>query len=121
MTPTPTEEPLPNQPWGNEGPIFNEPWEAQAFAIVLKLHEAGHFTWNEWAAQLSAAIKQAQADGDPDLGDTYYRHWLSALERIVADKDLLPTAELAPRKEAWAEAYRNTPHGQPVKLDHPKD
>lgn len=116
MRPASTEGPLPNQPWGDEGPIFNEPWEAQAFAIVLKLHETGCFTWHEWTEHLSAEIKAARGRGDPDLGDTYYRHWLAALERIAAAKGLVLTGDLAARKAAWAHAYRATPHGQPVEL-----
>jgi nitrile hydratase accessory protein len=116
MRPAPTEGPLPNQPWGDEGPVFNEPWEAHAFAIVLKLHEAGCFTWNEWTEHLSAEIEAARARGDPDLGDTYYGHWLAALEKISADKNLLLSAELRGRKAAWAKAFRETPHGQPVTL-----
>lgn len=110
------EGPLPNQPWGDEGPIFNEPWEAQAFAIVLKLHEAGCFTWQEWTEGLSAEIKAAQERGDPDLGDTYYRHWLAALERIATEKDLVVPDDLTTRKSDWARAYLATPHGQPVEL-----
>ena len=69
-----------------EGPVFREPWEAQAFAMTLALHERGLFSWPEWAATLGDEIKRAQAAGDPDTGETYYRHWLNALERIVAAK-----------------------------------
>ncbi|MEE8499006.1 MAG: nitrile hydratase accessory protein, partial [Kiloniellales bacterium] len=105
---------MPDQPRDGDGPVFAEPWEAQAFAIVLKLHEAGHFTWHEWTEHLSAEIKAAQARGDPDLGDTYYRHWLAALERITAAKGLVQGGDLGARKAAWARAYRATPHGQPV-------
>ena len=104
-------------PRDEEGsPVFREPWEAQAFAMAVKLHEAGVFTWPEWAARLAEEIQRAQAAGDPDLGDTYYRHWLAALERLVAEKGLLSAEELARRKDAWAEAARNTPHGQPITL-----
>jgi nitrile hydratase accessory protein len=104
-------------PRDEEGsPVFKEPWEAQAFAMAVKLHEAGLFTWREWAERLAEEIQRAQAAGDPDLGDTYYRHWLSALERIVADRGLVGAAELARRKEEWAEAARTTPHGKPIEL-----
>lgn len=109
--------PLPGQPRDRDGPVFREPWQAQAFAMTLRLHEAGAFTWPEWAAVLGAEIAAAQARGDPDLGDTYYAHWLAALERITAEKGLVPRAEMTRRKEAWAEAYRTTPHGRPVALD----
>src|SRR5256884_1988698 len=77
---------LPDLPQDAEGPVFREPWEAQAFAMTLALHERGLFTWPEWAAALAAEISAAQTSGDPDLGDTYYRHWLAALEKLVAEK-----------------------------------
>ena len=111
---------LPGQPRDDEGPVFKEPWEAQAFALTLKLHEAGHFTWAEWTETLSAEINAAQARGDPDLGDTYYRHWLAALERLAAEKGLVPASDLATRKAAWRQAFLDTPHGQPVVLDPEK-
>ena len=116
MSPASTDWLLTGQPRDGDGPIFRAPWEAQAFAITLKLHEAGCFTWPEWTGYLGAEIKAARARGDPDLGDTYYGHWLAALEKIAADKDLLPPAELRGRKAAWAKAFRETPHGQPVTL-----
>ncbi len=108
--------PLAGQPRDDEGPVFKEPWEAQAFALALKLHEAGHFTWAEWTEALSGEIKAAQARGDPDLGDTYYQHWLAALERLAAEKGLVPAGTLAARKAAWRQAFLDTPHGQPVAL-----
>ncbi len=116
MTSQSAARPVPGQPRDDEGPVFKEPWEAQAFALALKLHEAGHFTWAEWTETLSAEIKAAQARGDPDLGDTYYRHWLAALERLAAEKGLVPADDLAARKAAWRLAFLDTPHGQPVLL-----
>ncbi len=107
---------LPGQPRDGDGPVFAEPWQAQAFALTLKLHEAGHFTWREWAEALGAEIDAARASGDPDLGDTYYRHWLAALERLAAEKGLAQSGELDARKAAWKRAFLNTPHGQPVVL-----
>src|SRR5690349_24501214 len=77
---------VPSIPRDDEGPVFREPWQAQAFAMALKLHERGVFTWPEWAATLADEIKRAQAAGDPDTGETYYLHWLAALERLVAEK-----------------------------------
>jgi len=108
---------LPSLPRDDQGsPVFREPWEAQAFAMVVRLHEAGHFTWPEWAAALAEQIRLAQAAGDPDLGDTYYRHWLAALEHVVTVKGMVHSDELAQRKAAWAEAARITPHGAPIEL-----
>src|SRR5436305_14308164 len=75
---------IPSVPSDDDGPVFREPWEAQAFAMALSLHERGLFTWNEWATALAEEIKRAQAAGDPDTGETYYRHWLAALERLIA-------------------------------------
>jgi len=99
-----------------QGPVFKEPWEAKAFAMVLRLHEQGLFSWAEWADTLAHEIHAARAAGDADLGDTYYRHWLKALEAIVARKGATSADELARCCLAWAEAAARTPHGQPVEL-----
>ena len=98
------------------GPLFAEPWQAQAFAMAVKLSEQGHFTWKEWAATLAEELKAAADRGEPDDGTRYYHHWLTALERLVTAKKLSDPTELLARKEAWADAYRQTPHGKPVEL-----
>lgn len=105
-----------HQPQDDQGPVFNEPWEAQAFALVLALHEKDLFSWQEWAAVLCEQIALAQADGDPDLGNTYYQHWLAALETISQKKNLSNEDELTTRKSQWHAAYLNTPHGKPIEL-----
>ena len=107
---------LPEIPRDAEGPVFREPWEAQAFAMAVALYERGAFSWTEWAAALAVEIKAAQAQGDPDTGETYYRHWLAALEKLVAAKALASAADLARRRDQWDRAARATPHGQPVEL-----
>jgi nitrile hydratase accessory protein len=100
-------------------PVFDEPWQAEAFALVVHLHAAGAFTWTEWAGVLSARIEAAERDGEPVDGDLYHRHWLAALEDMVTDRGLSSRDALAWRKEQWAAAYQRTPHGQPVTLDGP--
>lgn len=95
---------------------FCELWQAHAFAIVLSLHEKGAFTWREWADALAAEITRAQQAGDPDHGDTYYDHWLTALERLVGDKCLSNTAEIDRHRHAWERALLRTPHGKPIEL-----
>lgn len=108
---------LGNIPLGGDGkPVFAAPWEASAFALAVRLSGEGHFTWDEWAATLSEEIRAAQREGDPDLGDTYYRHWLRALERLCRERGLVSEPEASARKETWRRAYLNTPHGQPVHL-----
>jgi nitrile hydratase accessory protein len=107
---------LPDQPRDDSGPVFREPWEAQAFAMTLALHERGVFTWNEWARALAAEIAAAQAAGDADLGDTYYRHWLAALEGLIAAKGVTSGAELARYRSGWLHAAERTPHGAPIEL-----
>ena len=87
---------MPGIPRDAEGPVFREPWEAQAFAMALALHERGLFTWPEWAATLADEIKRAQAAGDPDTGETYYHHWLAALERLVAEKGVTDPRDARP-------------------------
>jgi nitrile hydratase accessory protein len=107
---------VPSIPCDAEGPVFREPWEAQAFAMALALHERGLFTWPEWAATLGAEIKRAQAAGDPDTGETYYHHWLNTLERLVADKGVATAQTLARYHDAWDRAADRTPHGEPIEL-----
>ena len=99
-----------------DAPVFAEHWQAQAFAMTLQLHQRGLFSWPEWAAALSAQIATAQAAGDADLGDTYYRHWLAALETLVAEKGAADASELARCAQAWDQAADRTPHGQPIVL-----
>jgi nitrile hydratase accessory protein len=103
-------------PRDDDGPVFREPWEAQAFAIALALHERGLFTWSEWAATIADEIKRAQAAGDPDTGQTYYRHWLNTLERLVAEKGVTDRNTLARYRDAWDHAADRTPHGKPIEL-----
>jgi nitrile hydratase accessory protein len=109
-------EAVPGIPRDHGGPVFREPWEAQAFAMVVALNERGLFTWGEWAAALSEEIKRAHAAGDPDLGTTYYRHWLAALERLVAEKGVAGRDVLARYRDAWDRAADRTPHGRPIEL-----
>jgi nitrile hydratase accessory protein len=112
---------LPQIPRDAEGPVFREPWEAQAFAMAVQLHERGVFSWVEWAEALAAEIEAAQAAGDPDNGETYYRHWLAALEKLVAAKALTNPTELVARRDQWDRAARATPHGQPIELVNDPD
>jgi nitrile hydratase accessory protein len=107
---------VPSIPCDAEGPVFREPWEAQAFALTLSLYDRGLFKWPEWAAILGDEIKKAQAAGDPDAGDTYYRHWLAALERIVAEKGVTDAGTLQKYYDAWDHAADRTPHGTPIAL-----
>jgi nitrile hydratase accessory protein len=107
---------LPRLPRDEQGPVFAEPWQAQAFALAVKLSEQGHFTWKEWAAALAEEFQAAVDRGEPDDGSRYYQHWLATLERLVTEKGLADSAGLLARKEAWADAYRHTPHGKPVVL-----
>ena len=107
---------LPGQPQAHEAPVFREPWEAQAFAMAVALHQRGLFSWPEWAAALAEEIRLAPQHGDADLGDTYYHHWLAALEKLVAAKGASSAAELARYRDAWDHAAERTPHGRPIEL-----
>jgi nitrile hydratase accessory protein len=107
---------LPGMRLDDNGPVFREPWEAQAFALTLALHARGLFDWSEWAVLLADEIKRAQQAGDPDTGETYYRHWLAALERLVAAKGLASAQMLTRYRQAWHHATERTPHGSPIAL-----
>jgi nitrile hydratase accessory protein len=107
---------VPGIPRDAGGPVFREPWEAQAFAMALALHARGLFTWPEWAASLADEIKRAQAAGDPDTGETYYRHWVATLERLIAAKGVATSDILHRYRDAWDHAADRTPHGQPIEL-----
>jgi nitrile hydratase accessory protein len=107
---------LPALPHDAAGPVFAEPWQASAFALTVSLSHQGHFTWKEWAATLAEELKASSARSEPDDGSHYYHCWLAALERLVVEKGLTQTAELSDCREAWADAYRRTPHGKPVEL-----
>ena len=107
---------VPGVPRDRDGPVFREPWEAQAFAMALALHQRGVFSWKEWAQALAAEIGKAQAEGDPDTGETYYRHWLAALEKLVADKGVATPDTLHRYRDAWDRAADRTPHGSPIVL-----
>ena len=106
----------PGLPADADGPVFREPWQAQAFAMTLALHQKGLFAWSEWAAMLGEEIKKAQTAGDPDTGDTYYHHWLATLERMTAEKAVATPGDLATYRDAWERAAHRTPHGQPIEL-----
>ncbi|MDP7342762.1 MAG: nitrile hydratase accessory protein [Alphaproteobacteria bacterium] len=110
----------PSLPFTEDGPLFAEPWQAQAFAMAVRLSAEGHFSWPEWVKYLSAEIAAAKNDpqGDQvgDVLDIYYRQWQAALEKLVADKGLASPDEMAGRKKKWRRAYLNTPHGKPIKL-----
>ena len=107
---------IPHIPRDDGGPIFAEPWQAEAFALAVRLSAEGHFTWKEWAATLAEELKVAAEHGEADDGSRYYHCWLAALERLVVTKGLSDPAALLARQEAWADAYRHTPHGRPVEL-----
>ena len=110
-------EAAPLLPKDEDGPVFAEPWQAQAFAMAVQLSAEGHFTWTEWTEALGRQLQAAVEAVGRDDGSRYFEHWVAALELLVADKNLTDSAALRERKEAWVEAYLHTPHGQPVELE----
>ena len=117
MNTSPDLESLPSLPRDDDGPVFREPWEAQAFALTLTLYQEGHFTWGEWAEHLGAEIAAARDRGEDDLGDTYYEYWVAALEKLVAGKGILTGDDINRRKQEWAQAANRTEFGKPITLD----
>ncbi len=121
MTAAPSLAELAALPRDSGGPVFDEPWQASAFALAVSLSRRSHFSWKEWAAALAEELKASAARGEPSDGSHYYHCWLTTLERLVIEKGLSDTAALLARKEAWAEAYQRTPHGKPVELANAAD
>ena len=108
---------LPGSPLGaHDGPVFDHPWQAQAFALVVNLHQAGLFEWKDWAERFTAEIAAAPQREDESVNDAYYRQWVAALEQLLAALGLVEDAAVGTRAEAWNQAYLNTPHGQPISL-----
>lgn len=97
---------------------FSEPWHAQTLAMAQALVAAGHATAEDWAKALGRALSEAEADGQPDTEETYFRAALTAVERLAFERTSLTREALQVRKEAWANAYRQTPHGAPVALSN---
>jgi len=98
-----------------DAPVFAEPWQAEAFAMVVALHERGLFSWSEWAEALSAEVKQPGAAED---GHDYYAHWLAALEKLLAAKGVAPPRDVDQLAAAWQRAAHATPHGKPIALEN---
>src|SRR3989441_4529507 len=92
---------LPALPRDDAGPTFGAPWEAQAFAMTLSLYEQGAFTWREWSEALAVELADAVSRGEPDDGTHYYEHWLAALEKLIAAKNVIPHDELERRVDEW--------------------
>ncbi len=111
--------PIPGElPADGDGPVFDAPWQAQAFSLVVNLHKAGLFEWKTWAEIFSAEIAAAPARPDESVNDAYYRQWVAAMERLLASLGLVAEDDVADRAQQWNQAYLNTPHGQPVSLNH---
>ena len=106
---------LPREPGR---PVFDEPWQAVAFGLAVSLSRQGYFSWTEWTTAFSDELKAGAARGEPDDGSRYYDCWLATLERLVMAKGLSDATALLVRKQAWADAYRRTPHGKPVELEN---
>lgn len=103
-------------PRDEDGPVFDRPWQAQAFALTVELHKSGLFTWPEWVEVFSTEIKASPVLPDESVNDAYYRQWMCALEKMVASHKLVEVTDLHVRTQEWRQAYLNTPHGQPILL-----
>ena len=107
---------LPAFPTDEDGPVFQAPWQAHAFALVVELVDAGQFSWQEWAAALGQQLHSAAGEGLAEDGSHYYHHWVAALEQLLNTKHITQLAQLTRVKHEWADAYKSTPHGKPVEL-----
>lgn len=109
---------LPPGEEGQEEPVFDHPWQAQAFSLVVHLHKAGHFPWKDWVQVFSDEIKAMPAQPGERVNDAYYRQWIAAMEKMVASLGMAGAGDISHRADEWRRAYLNTPHGQAVALIH---
>lgn len=93
-------------------PAFDEPWQAEVFALAVELHRRGVFSWTEWSETLGNEIARTAERGEDD----YFGCWLNAVEALVTRTGVASTEQLTGLAAAWREAYATTPHGQPVRL-----
>jgi nitrile hydratase accessory protein len=105
-------------PHDADGPVFAEPWQAQAFALVVALQNRGVFTAEEWAQALGAEIREALASGGCRDGSDYYERWCEALEHLLIDKGLASHEGIDTLAAAWDRAAEATPHGTPIRLEN---
>jgi nitrile hydratase accessory protein len=98
-----------------DAPAFAEPWQAQAFALAVALHQRGVFTWAEWAAELSCQVAVPDAAQD---GSDYYQHWLAAIEALLSQKGVAAPQLVADLSASWQRAAHATPHGKPILLEN---
>ncbi len=81
--------------------IFAAPWEAKAFAIIVKLAQDGHFSWADWVACFSrevAAATAAAERGEP--APSYYEQWLTAAETLLVERRLTSREQLLAKRFA---------------------
>lgn len=110
---------MPGRPLKDlDGPIFDKPWQAQAFSLIVNLNKARLFEWKDWVEAFSTEIKADPALSDESVNDAYYRQWVAAMEKMVASLGLVADGDISLRAQEWHKAYLNTPHGQPVSLIH---
>ena len=105
----------PGAPSPAAEPVFAEPWEAQAFGLATSLRASGLLDRDEWTAALAAELEGQDASR---RGGDYYRCWLAALERLLAERGFIGSAELEATTAAWQRAAHATPHGEPILLEN---
>jgi nitrile hydratase accessory protein len=95
---------------------FDEPWHAEVFAVTVHLSERSLFSWAEWTEALGEQISKVKLRRHIDGSNDYYNLWLQALIELISTKGLTDAETILVVQNRWADAYRNTPHGKPVKL-----
>ncbi|MFD1383546.1 nitrile hydratase accessory protein [Rhodanobacter aciditrophus] len=95
---------------------FEEPWQAQSFAVTVLLSKSGLFAWTEWVEMFAKHIADRPQHCDETPQQAYYRQWLSALESLLDSKGITSEQTRALYKEDWRRSYIVTEHGQPIKF-----
>jgi nitrile hydratase accessory protein len=92
---------------GDKG--FDEPWELRAFAMAVAAHHEGHYEWSEFQQSLISSIERWESDVDGEPW-SYYEHWLTALEAVLASKGALTEDDLDQRTKIVLTTPRDANH-----------
>lgn len=104
-------------PGGRPGEMsFETPWEIRAFALAVTAHTAGEYDWQQFQGALIDSISDWEANNPTPDGDafSYYEHWVTALEGVLAQSGSLDQTALDKRTADALAAPPNRNHHKAI-------